>query len=374
MRRSVGWWARVVLVVAAIAGAVVAWPARRLVAAQAQPQPRFTQGLPAALSDREFWQLIEDSSEPGGYFQSDNLVGNERPLQFIIPTLRGTLPRGGAYLGVAPDQNFTYIVALEPEIAFIVDIRRGNLLEHLMYKALLELSPTRADFLSRLFSRPRPEGLDEVTSVGALLDAYWSQPASEVLFADNLKAITDRLTKDHGFPLTTEDLASLGSIYRMFGRYGPALKYSIDSGFMRNMPDYADMMTATDREGQPRSYLATEGHYRALKAFQEKNLLVPVVGDFAGPKALRAVGAYLRAHGAVVRAFYTSNVEQYLFRNAVAEPFYENVGTLPIDDQSVFLRSASQRNVVDPIGDLLEAFRAGHIKIYGDVTIRGSDR
>ena len=102
--------------------------------------------------------------------------------------------------------------------------------------------------------------------------------------------------------------------------------------------------------------------------------LVPVVGDFAGPKALRAVGAYLRARGAVVRAFYTSNVEQYLFRNAVAEPFYENVGTLPIDDQSVFLRSASQRNVVDPIGDLLEAFRAGHIKIYGDVTIRGSDR
>ena len=85
-----------------------------------------TSSLPASISDEDFWKLTVDLSEPNGSFQSENLVGNERPLQLVVPRLKA-MPRGGVYLGVAPDQNFTYIVALEPKIAFIVDIRRGNL-------------------------------------------------------------------------------------------------------------------------------------------------------------------------------------------------------------------------------------------------------
>jgi hypothetical protein len=42
---------------------------------------------------------------------------------------------------------------VKPKIAFIVDIRRQNLIEHLMYKALFELSADRAEFISRLLSR-----------------------------------------------------------------------------------------------------------------------------------------------------------------------------------------------------------------------------
>jgi hypothetical protein len=44
-------------------------------------------------------------------------------------------------------------------MAFIVDIRRGNMLELLLYKALFEISNDRAEFLSRLFSRPMPAAL-----------------------------------------------------------------------------------------------------------------------------------------------------------------------------------------------------------------------
>ena len=64
------------------------------------------------------------------------------------------------YLGVGPEQNFPYIIALKPGMAIIFDMRRGNLHEHLLYKAMFELSNDRADFLSRLFSRARPAGLD----------------------------------------------------------------------------------------------------------------------------------------------------------------------------------------------------------------------
>jgi len=330
-------------------------------------------GLPERLTDTSFWALIEETSEENGYFQSDNLVGNERPLQQVVPALR-RMKRGGAYLGVAPDQNFTYIVALEPRIAFIVDIRRGNFLEHLMYKAIIELSPTRAAFLSRLFSVPQEDAPPGATA--AELFAHLPIPEPDpAVFERNFTAITEQLVRVHGFPLSTDDLDGIKSIYEHFFRFGPSLTYSSSNGGGRgNMPTFAELQVLTDLDGREQSYLATEDNYRFLRSFQQRNLIVPIVGDFAGPKALRAVGRYLTSHGATVTAFYVSNVEQYLFRNAVAASFYENVATLPLDAGSVFLRSASGRNVIDPILALLQEFDAGRLKVYMDVTSRGAIR
>ena len=84
--------------------------------------------LPAALSDEEFWRMISGFSEPGGSFDSDNFVSNEQNFQSVIPALLERTRPGGVYIGVGPEQNFTYIAALQPRIAFIVDIRRQNML------------------------------------------------------------------------------------------------------------------------------------------------------------------------------------------------------------------------------------------------------
>ena len=73
--------------------------------------------LPEQLSDREFWTMVESFSEPNGYFRSDNLLSNENAFQRVIPTLQATLPSGGVYLGVGPEQNFTYLAALRPRHA-----------------------------------------------------------------------------------------------------------------------------------------------------------------------------------------------------------------------------------------------------------------
>src|SRR5471032_26158 len=115
--------------------------------------------LPDRVSDEEFWRMATDFSERAGTFQSDNLLSNERWFQHVLPTLVKTAKQNRVYMGVGPEQNFTYIVALKPKMAFIVDIRRGNFDIQLIYKALFEMSADRADFVSRLFSRPRPEGL-----------------------------------------------------------------------------------------------------------------------------------------------------------------------------------------------------------------------
>jgi hypothetical protein len=301
--------------------------------------------IPERLSDREFWTVVSDFSEPNGYFRSDNLLSNEIWLQYVIPELLSVAQPGRVYMGVGPEQNFTYIAALKPSIAFIVDVRRGNLDLHLMYKALFELSSDRVDFVSRLFARKRPEELTAGSSVQEIFNAIGNAETNETLFATNLKAILDNLTKTHGFALATDDPEGIEYVYRQFQTYGPALTYWMSGrggGFGRNSPSYADLMLSTDEAGQTRSYLASEENFAVLKTLESRNLLVPVVGNFAGPKAIRAVGAFLKEHRSTVAAFYLSNVEQYLNMDGLWATFCANVATLPLDDSSRFIRSIRQ--------------------------------
>ena len=343
--------------------------------------------IPAQISDRAFWKIVKTFSEPGGYFRSDNLISNESTFQHVIPDLKSRIPRGGAYIGVGPDQNFTYIAALQPHIAFIVDIRRQNLLLHLMYKAIIEMSDDRADFLSRLFSRPRPAGLTRTSTPQALFEAYEGVPASDDLLQKNLHAIMDRLTRQHGFDLYRTDPPSLEYVYRAFYNAGPDVRYSFPRQFGgRWFPSYSDLMLETDATGVNHSYIATDENYQALRQMERNNLIIPVTGDFGGGKAIRAVGQYVKDHGATVTFFYTSNVEQYLFQSEAWQKFFGNVAALPVDGHSTFIRAffnmgfryppptvngnLRSATLLEPIGDAVTAFRDGRIQTYSDVIER----
>jgi hypothetical protein len=302
---------------------------------------RAADSLPSQLTDQEFWKLSTESSEPDGSFRSDNLLSNEVYLQRVIPELLSNIKTPSVYLGVGPEQNFTYITSLRPKMAFIVDIRRGNLDLQLTYKALFELSADRADFVSRLFSRKRPEGLDRNSSVQTIFDAYKDVTSSETLFKENLKAIDDLLVNKHHFTLSDGDLQGVEYVYHAFYYFGPKeLNYSSTGGFgARYQPSYADLMVGMDEAGMQRSFLANEDNYAFLKALETKNLVVPVIGNFAGPRAIRAVGDWIRMKGATVSAFYLSNVEQYLYQDRIWGNFCRSVATLPLEPSSTFIRS-----------------------------------
>jgi hypothetical protein len=356
-----------------------------IVVARAQAGAQAALPLPTKLDDSTFWRLVTEYSEPGGFFRSDNFVSNETTFQYVIPGLKQRTRVGGVYLGVGPEQNFTYIVALQPKIAFIFDIRRQNMLTHLMYKALIEQSADRSDFLARLFSRAKPAKLDTTATVDALFAAYAIAMQDSVAFRKNLASIKDRLTKVHGFTLVDDDLRTIEYVYTAFYMGGPDLTYNFTqgSGFRGGrMPSYADVMTSSDEAGQKRSYLATETNFRALKRLETDNAIVPLVGDFAGPKAIRTVGQYLRNHGATVTAFYTSNVEQYLFQSDDEwRRFFSNVATLPVDSGSFFIRAVfngmgmrypappgpRSETLVAPIAEQVKAFTAGTLTSYYDV-------
>src|SRR5437870_10903542 len=170
--------------------------------------------FPAQLSDETFWRLVTEFSEPGGFFRSDNFISNETLFQHVVGRLKEKASPDGVYLGVGPDQNFTYIVALRPRMAFIVDVRRQNMLEHLMYKALIELSEDRADFLSKLFSRKRPEKVDAQSTPEGLFEAFRDIRPDRDAFYANFAIIKTQLEERHGFSLSAEDEASIQYVLR----------------------------------------------------------------------------------------------------------------------------------------------------------------
>jgi hypothetical protein len=302
-----------------------------------------TKALPDKLSDAEYWALIEQLSEPGGNFRSDNLVSNEIYMQSIIPALLTVTKPGRIYLGVGPEQNFTYISALKPRMVFIIDIRRGNLHTQMMYKALFEMSKDRADFVSKLFSKKRPEGLTSKSTAQELFSSLVGLDTDEATYKANLAAIQAHLTKTHEFPLSKDDLAGIEYVYYNFYWFGPSLTYSSSSGGggRGTFVNYQSLMLADDGAGVNRSFLATEENFQYMKNLESKNLLVPVVGDFGGPKAIRNVAQYLRDRSGVVSAFYLSNVEQYLTQENKWFTFCGNFATLPLDDSSTFIFSQS---------------------------------
>lgn len=295
--------------------------------------------LPMRLTDQEFWKLSADASEPSGTFHSENLVSNEIRFQTIVPSLLRSAVPGKAYIGVGSEQNFTYIAAARPAIAFVIDLRRGNLDLHLIYKALFEMSADRIEFVSRVFSRPRPAGLTAASTVTDIFAAYRRAAPSQALYDQNLRAIKAALTTKHGFPLSRGDLEGIDFVYSSWFRSGPDIRYVVNGGAGAYFPTYAELMTASDNDGRNRSYLATEDSFRLLKDLQTRNLIVPVVGNFGGPKAIRAVAAYLKQKEATVSVFYTSNVEQYLRQDGIWRNFCASSATLPIDATSVFLRT-----------------------------------
>jgi hypothetical protein len=307
-----------------------------------------------AIPAGEFSRIVREFSEEGGYFRSDNLVSNETAYLYVVDLLHDFGISGGAYLGVGPEQNFTYIAKVRPRIAFIVDIRRQAIIQHLMFKALFRLADTRAKFLSLLFSKPLTgSGVPEPDASAEDLVAYFSSAAPDGLaYRRNLTQIQTTITGDFRIPIDAKDQASLEYVYGAFYDEGLDLRYQ-SGGFSSRFAGYGfrsrgpwgyfptlrNLILARDQRGKLGNFLASRSDYEFLRALHENNRIIPIVGDFAGKKALAAVAAYLKENGHTVTAFYTSNVEQYLFRNGGFDAFAKNVAALPMTGKSLFIRA-----------------------------------
>jgi hypothetical protein len=256
---------------------------------------------------------------------------------------------GGIYLGVGPDQNFSYIVHTRPMLAVITDIRRQNMLEHLWYKALFSIASNRVEYLALLVSRQPPQ-IKPNAKLDDILDAVRKSPTSEKLFLNNLASAKKVLTETYKLKLSPGDLAKIEYVYHTFWDENLELRFSsIGRGNALTYPTFEEMLLETDRQGRQQSYLSSEELFQWLKKFEAENRLIPIVGDFAGPHALKTVGAFLRANGLHVSTFYTSNVEFYLFGRPTWTRYVANVKSLPLGEDSIFIRSYFPNGPVHPL-------------------------
>lgn len=309
---------------------------------QSRPAPSRTRAIPAA----EFARIVEEFSEEGGYFFSDNFTSNESAYLYILEELRKQGGAGGAYVGVGPEQNFTYIAKVRPEIAFIVDIRRQAIIQHLMYKAIFHLSEDRRQFFSLLLSRPLsgPEIPARGAPIEKILEYFETVPPSEEAFSSNLARVEKTIRQDFRVALSGADRSDLTHVYRVFSRAGLNAAFRIAGdgygGFWgARFPNLRDLILATDHAGNRGNFLAREEDYQFVRQLHLRNRIIPVVGDFGGSRALAAVAGYLRENGYTLTAFYTSNVEQFLFDGRAFDSFVRNVRRMPLNHKSVIIRS-----------------------------------
>jgi hypothetical protein len=296
---------------------------------------------PLADSIADLGALVARLSDAGGYFDTDNLISNERGYQQVLNAMERLGVRGGAYIGVGPDQNYTYIARVRPRIAFVADIRRDNMLEHLLFKALIAHAANRAEYLALWTGRPVPANSEAyarrpINALVAWIDSSSATPASTA----HAKAVVHDGLQRSGIPLSAPDLATISRFHDAFIAQGLSLQFTSEGRSARDYyPTLRQLILEHDASGRQRGYLASEDDFQFIKSMHRRNLIVPVTGDLSGAHALPAIGQYLREHGTRVSVLYASNVEDYLIRDGRFAAYVASVRGLPADTNAVIIRS-----------------------------------
>ena len=343
--------------------------------------------VPTQAPPTPFASAVTALSEPGGYFDTDNLISNESSYLQVLPELERRRVRGGAYIGVGPDQNFSYIAATRPAVAYIVDIRRDNALLHLLFKAIFHHARTRVEYLALLFGRAAPADIEpwRTATIERLVRYIDDTPRADATATHRLIETTVR---GFGVPLSAEDLQTIAGFHQGFAAAGLSLQFqSAGRAPQWDYPTYRDLLLDTDATGRHGNFLASDETYQFVRGLQERDLVIPVVGDLSGPSAVVNVGKAIAARGEKLSAFYVSNVEFYLFRASSFGRFVENLRTLPHAGNAVLIRSFFSRggftrdgagfaplragdnsaSQVQDVDDLLRGVAAGRIRTYGDL-------
>lgn len=342
----------------------------------------------AARDHKSFAALSARLSEPGGYFDSDNLISNETSYLHVIGKIRELGVSGGIYIGVGPDQSFSYIAKIRPKMAIIIDIRKDNLLQHLLFKAMFARSRNRVEYLCTMFGKPFPKTKGWESRGVKELSEYIDTTASDAkLFEKTSKDIRQDIQK-LGIPLTQTDLETIGKVQHAFFSAGLDIRYSSYHRPPRSIyPPYRELLLETDLGGQQQNYFNSEDDFQFIKRLEDQDMIVPVVGDLSGPQAMKAIGQYVAEIKERVSAFYVSNIEFYLQRQGTFDKFAENLKSLPIDNRSVIIRSyfnyyapahpQAEPNhfstqLMERIDDLLKQCASGECESYNDIVTKNS--
>jgi hypothetical protein len=331
------------------------------------PTPRHRNEVVFPARDESFAAIVADLSGRATGPPADNFVSNEDSFPRVVGELARRTPPGGVYLGVGPDQNFSYIAAARPVVAFVLDHRRRNLLLHLLHKALFELSADRAGYLTRLFAR-RPGPLPRDPSASELVAAFEAAAFDRVLLEATVAEVA-RVVDPLGV-VGDGERPELATIQRRIAGPGMSARFLA----LPMYPTFGRLIRTADRDGRPAHLLAREASYRAVRDLQRGDRVVPLVGDFAAPGALAGLASWLLGRGLAVSLLYVSDVEFFLLRAGRFGAYVENLAALPWVDGALVVRTSTREidhpdripgdsatTVVRTVAPFLAAARSGRI-------------
>ena len=339
------------------------------------------QQVQPAPAQSEFSRLVAEFSEPGGWFDTDNLISNEASYLHVVPRLEQAGVSGGVYIGVGPDTSFSYIARIRPRVAFLVDIRRDNLLLHLLFKALFAMSRNRMEYLLLLTGAPAPDDIESwnrarIDRIVEYIDGQGYEPADPAL----ARRLEETLG-GFGVPLSPQEMETIRRFHGEFLNRRLSLRFHSVGRLQRSYyPTYRELLLETDRNGRQLNFLASEEDFQFLRSLQARGGVIPVVGDLGGTHALAAIGSWMAEHNHRLAAFYVSNVEDYLFRGRTFLRYMDNLNRLPRSERSVVIRSIFGRfglrdsapayysaSTVQNLSEMLADNAAGKYRTYTDL-------
>ncbi|HTJ80161.1 MAG TPA: hypothetical protein VL400_00520 [Polyangiaceae bacterium] len=306
----------------------------------AAPAPSASAARAAETDAHRFADLVDGLSEPDTYFFSDNLVTNETSYLQIADDLPSKVDASGVYVGVGPEQNFSYIALTRPSAAYVVDIRRGNMLLHLLYRAAFEESASRAHFVALLLGRAHDPSktTSPTATIDEVLKSATAGDASEATYEAAHEKLAARI-RSYGVKLADDDWKGIEKMHHVYFEKGLGLRFELKEKNGRTYPTLSEILATKSPSGNVGGFLASEDSFRFLQSMERSGRIVPIVGDFAGDKALPQLASYLKSEGRTVSVFYVSNVEQYLLEPPVWAKWVRNVRALPKNDKSLFIRA-----------------------------------
>jgi len=326
------------------------------------------------ISPVEFSRMVKSMSEGGGYFPSDNWVTNETTYLDAIEPLERLAIKGGVYIGVASNQNFSYIAVIKPDIVFFVDIRHLNRMQHLVYKVLFELAETRAEFFSLLFSKSlnSKDPPDEKSNIDNLVNYFLRAPTDREMNQATFEKIVSVLDNKYKYNLEETEKNEIRAVLDAF--YLHNLKITYNGGSNYRFPNLGQLLKTTDSRGEQLNIFNSREKYQFVREMHLANKIIPLTGNFAGTKALTKVADFLDKYKLKVSAYYVSNVERYLFRDGIFSDWVENIYKLPINDNTVFIRWThnsnylySQKTRLQLFNSFLDSYNAGKYLAYQDL-------
>jgi hypothetical protein len=269
----------------------------------------------------ELVRLALRDTVPQSKYQMDCFVTSEVAHNDVIAKCRPAGNGTGAYIGVGPCQNLTYIGALRPRIAIICDSRLDNLIGHLVFKLLLERAGDPLDYLLLLFSRvhqSRPPTTD-IRQPEDLLAAFDGAAPDPATFWANLEWLHSEAKRRWEF--ADEHLARLSHVYgAFFDRQLEITAVNQMCADALGSPTLRDVVLARNSYGRNFHFLAAPDRFAYVRQMHAGDRIIPMLGNFSSPASIALINAVLAESGEQADTIYLSNIEDHVLGRYVLGP------------------------------------------------------